>query len=87
MAIALRGRDDAVTQTSLIDNRGEEHATPASAVTWDRGKMLERLGGDEKLFHEVIGIFLQEVPRHMASLKQAIVQQNAKADRGNISQA
>ena len=48
-------------------------------IAWDRGKTLERLGGDEKLFHEVIGIFLEEVPQHMASLKQAIVQENAKA--------
>ena len=79
LAIALLGREDAVIQTSLTTTAVNEHATPASAVTWDRGKTLERLGGDEKLFHEVIGIFLEEVPQHMASLKQAIVQQNAKA--------
>jgi len=79
LAIVLPGRDDAVTQTSLTRTAVTEHATQAGAVAWDRGKTLERLGGDEKLFHEVIGIFLEEVPQHMASLKQAIVQQDAKA--------
>jgi signal transduction histidine kinase/DNA-binding response OmpR family regulator/HPt (histidine-containing phosphotransfer) domain-containing protein len=79
IAIALREWDHATRQSSLTRTAVKEHATPGGAVTWDSCKMLERLGGDEKLFHEVIGIFLQEVPRHMASLKQAIVQQNAKA--------
>jgi signal transduction histidine kinase/DNA-binding response OmpR family regulator len=79
LAIVLPGRNDAVTQTNLTRTAVNEHATQACTVTWERGKTLERLGGDEKLFHEVIGIFLEEVPQHMASLKQAIVQQNAKA--------
>jgi CheY-like chemotaxis protein/HPt (histidine-containing phosphotransfer) domain-containing protein len=79
LAIVLPGRDDAVTQSSLTRTAVNKHATQAGAVAWDRGKTLERLGGDEKLFHEVIGIFLEEVPQHMASLKQAIVQQDAKA--------
>ncbi len=79
IAIALRERDHASTQTSLTSTAVNELAKPAGAVAWDRGKTLERLGGDEKLFHEVTGIFLEEVPQHMASLKQAIVQQNAKA--------
>jgi HPt (histidine-containing phosphotransfer) domain-containing protein len=43
------------------------------------GKTLEALGGDEKLLHEVIEIFLEEVPKHMASLRQAIAQGNAEA--------
>jgi signal transduction histidine kinase/DNA-binding response OmpR family regulator len=79
IAIALRERDRATTPTSLTTTAVNEHATPAGGVTWDRGKTLERLGGDEKLLHEVIGIFLEEVPQQMAGLKQAIVQQNAKA--------
>jgi signal transduction histidine kinase/DNA-binding response OmpR family regulator len=79
LAIVLPGRDDAVTQSSLTRTAVNKHATQAGAVAWDRGKTLERLGGDETLFHEVIGIFLEEVPQHMASLKQAIVEQNAKA--------
>jgi HPt (histidine-containing phosphotransfer) domain-containing protein len=42
-------------------------------------KTLERLGGDEKLLHEVIGIFLEEVPQHLAGLEQAIAQGDARA--------
>jgi signal transduction histidine kinase/DNA-binding response OmpR family regulator len=79
LAIVLLGRHDAVAQTGFTTIAVNNHTKPAGAVTWDRGKTLERLGGDEKLFHEVIGIFLEEVPQHMVSLKQAIVQQNAKA--------
>jgi two-component system, sensor histidine kinase and response regulator len=79
IAIAMRERDHATTQTSLPATAVNEHAAAAAAISWDRGKTLERLGGDEKLLHEVIGIFLEEVPQHMASLQQAIVQQNAKA--------
>jgi len=79
IAIAMREWDHATTQTSLARSAVKENATPAGAVTWDSSKTLETLGGDEKLFHEVIGIFLEQAPQHMASLKQAIVQQNAKA--------
>jgi two-component system sensor histidine kinase/response regulator len=79
IAIALQKREHTTTQTGLTLTAVNEHATPAGAVTWDRGKTLERMGGDEKLFHEVMGIFLEEVPQHMATLKRAIVQQNAKA--------
>ena len=56
-------------------------------IIWDMGKTLERLGGDEKLFHEVMGIFLEEVPKHMASLKQAIVQRECEGRRGDSSHA
>ncbi len=80
IAIAMRERDQAATQqTSLTPTTLNKPGTPAGAVAWDRSKTLERLGGDEKLFHEVIGIFLEEVPQHMASLKDAIAQQDAKA--------
>jgi HPt (histidine-containing phosphotransfer) domain-containing protein len=51
------------------------------------GKTLERLGGDEKLLHEVIEIFLEEVPKHMASLRQAIAQGNAEAIEEMAAQA
>jgi two-component system, sensor histidine kinase and response regulator len=78
-AIAIALRDPANTQTALLTTAVKELATPAGAVTWDSSKTLEKLGGDETLFHEVIGIFLEEVPQHMASLKQAILRQNAKA--------
>jgi two-component system, sensor histidine kinase and response regulator len=62
----------------------EVHASPASPMAWDMADTLERLGGDEKLLQEVLEIFLQEVPRHMTSLKQAILEGNA-SDTEEIS--
>jgi two-component system, sensor histidine kinase and response regulator len=57
----------------------EARASPAGTMVWDMAETLEKLGGDEKLFQEVLEIFLQEVPRHMAGLKQAILQGSASA--------
>jgi signal transduction histidine kinase/DNA-binding response OmpR family regulator len=62
-----------------------EHATPPAApsrIGWNMGETLERLGGDEKLFHEVIEIFLDDVPKHMASLRRAIAAGDAEAVEG-----
>jgi len=59
-----------------------EATTPSaapSAIVWDMGKTLERLGGDEKLFHEVLEIFLDDVPKHMARLRRAIAEGDAEA--------
>jgi two-component system, sensor histidine kinase and response regulator len=62
----------------------EVRSSGASPIDWDTAKTLERLGGDEKLLQEVLEIFLQEVPNHLASLKQAILQGNA-SDTEEIS--
>jgi CheY-like chemotaxis protein len=74
---ALRGPGGARPATSR--KAQDENATAANVILWDMGKTLEALGGDEKLLHEVIEIFLEEVPKHMASLRQAIAQSNARA--------
>jgi CheY-like chemotaxis protein len=61
------------------------HTTPPEApgrIVWNMGETLERLGGDEKLFHEVIEIFLDDVPKHMASLRRAIATGDAEAVEG-----
>jgi CheY-like chemotaxis protein len=54
----------------------------APRIVWNMGETLERLGGDETLFHEVIEIFLDEVPKHMASLGRAITAGDAEAVEG-----
>jgi HPt (histidine-containing phosphotransfer) domain-containing protein len=41
--------------------------------------MLERLGGDEKLLHEVIEIFVDQAPRHMETLRSALAQGDAES--------
>jgi two-component system, sensor histidine kinase and response regulator len=46
-------------------------------VLWDKEKTLERLGGDRTLLDEVIQIFLEDVPRHMTALRQAVATRDA----------
>ncbi len=59
-------------------NDGEQAMASLSAVRWNRGLTLERLGGDEKLLHEIMQIFADEVPKHLSGLRNAITQQNAE---------
>ena len=40
-------------------------------------QVLESLGGDENLMREVLGIFLEQTPKHLASLRQALVTKDA----------
>ena len=56
----------------------KEHAGAALGIAWDRAATLERLGGDTKLLQEVMAIFLEEAPRHMAALGEALTQSNAQ---------
>ena len=39
---------------------------------WDMAKTLEQLGGDETLLQEVVDIFLEEAPKHLAALRLAV---------------
>ena len=39
---------------------------------WNMAKTLEQLGGDEMLLQEVMDIFLEEAPKHMAALHLAV---------------
>ena len=55
---------------------------PAPRIVWNMGETLERLGSDETLFQEVIDIFLDDVPKHMASLGRAIAAGDAAAVEG-----
>jgi two-component system sensor histidine kinase/response regulator len=47
-------------------------SNPSRAVAWDLSKALERLGGDEQLLHDVAKIFLEETPKLMDRLHQAV---------------
>ena len=44
----------------------------AGDVRWNAAQTLERLGGDEELFREIIEIFLQEAPKQVASMREAL---------------
>jgi two-component system, sensor histidine kinase and response regulator len=57
----------------------EDSEIPSAAVApWNPDQALERLGGDEELLHEVMEIFLEEVPKHLAGLRKAITEQDAE---------
>jgi HPt (histidine-containing phosphotransfer) domain-containing protein len=48
-----------------------------SVVDWEAA--LERVGGDEELFREIIGIFLEEYPSLVDSIRDAVRKQDAHA--------
>jgi len=50
----------------------QEVATAVNVIVWDAVATLERLGGDEALFYEVVRIFLEDIPGHLAGLRRAI---------------
>ena len=49
-----------------------------SKAPWNMSKTLEQLGGDEALFREVIDIFLDQAPKHLAALLVAVEQGQAE---------
>ncbi|AXC13519.1 PAS/PAC sensor hybrid histidine kinase [Acidisarcina polymorpha] len=46
---------------------------------WNRTKTLEGLGGDENLLRDVMEIFREQAPQHLAYLRVAIVEGDARA--------
>ncbi len=44
----------------------------ANSLSWNAAQTLERLGGDEHLFREIIEIFLREAPKQMANMREAL---------------
>ena len=62
------------TLTGLLP--AEPVPLPSKPVAWDHSKTLERLGGDESLLQQILVIFLEEYPKHMARLEEAVNSQN-----------
>jgi PAS domain S-box-containing protein len=77
-AIASVVPGSGVTGVGLSTQPKEDTAVP-SGIAWDITKALEGLGGDEQLLHEVMGIFLEDLPKHMSGLRQAVAEGNAEA--------
>jgi two-component system, sensor histidine kinase and response regulator len=46
--------------------------TPSQKVSWGKAEALDRLGGDEDLLRELCQIFLEESPKLMQTLREAI---------------
>jgi signal transduction histidine kinase/DNA-binding response OmpR family regulator len=79
---AIDGVRPAGNDTHTVTNRSDPATALAGPVAWDVRATLEKLGGDAELLHEVMCIFLEEVPRHMASLRRAIAESDAGAIEG-----
>jgi HPt (histidine-containing phosphotransfer) domain-containing protein len=62
----------------MADASNNEATSPKDFSGWNSAQLLERLGGDEALLSEVLDIFLEETPRNMAKLRQAVLQREAK---------
>jgi CheY-like chemotaxis protein/HPt (histidine-containing phosphotransfer) domain-containing protein len=62
---------------SDIAFKAEEPVAAGSEHSLNAAQILDRLGGDEKLFQEVVEIFLEEGPRQITSLRRAIAERDA----------
>jgi len=56
------------------DDKREGKIMEANEPLWNMSKTLEQLGGDEMLLQEVMDIFLEEAPKHLAALRLAVTQ-------------
>src|SRR6478736_5951742 len=54
-------------------------AGPSQKILWSKAQALERLGGDEELLQELCEIFLDESPKLLQALRQAIVDTDSEA--------
>jgi two-component system sensor histidine kinase/response regulator len=80
IAGVLLARDDREAVNSLlVKPAARAEPKDPSVMIWDMDDTMERLGGDEQLFHEVVEIFLDDVPKHMAALAQAIADGDTEA--------
>jgi HPt (histidine-containing phosphotransfer) domain-containing protein len=69
--------------TQAVDNdqsadKHERGMMKENEVQWNMAKTLELLGGDEMLLRDVIDIFLEEAPKHLAVLRLAFAQGTAE---------
>jgi CheY-like chemotaxis protein/HPt (histidine-containing phosphotransfer) domain-containing protein len=75
IASAVPARHAEAAQISSPE--GNENAKVAAGLPWNKEQTLKKLGGDEGLLQEVIQIFLEEAPKHLAELRLAVVDGNA----------
>ena len=54
---------------------------PAAAAAIDREEMLQRLGGDQTLFDDVVALFLEDCPIRLAAIKAAVDARDGDAIR------
>jgi HPt (histidine-containing phosphotransfer) domain-containing protein len=62
----------------MCHQQSRERPQEVGEVHWNMSKTLEQLGGDVTLFQEVMDIFLDEAPKHLAALRLAVEQGQAE---------
>ncbi len=77
IASVLQVKDDIGRREVAAEPTAE--CRPHSIVCWNKSETLESLGGDEKLLREVIEIFREQAPKHLAALREAIAKGDAEA--------
>jgi signal transduction histidine kinase/CheY-like chemotaxis protein/HPt (histidine-containing phosphotransfer) domain-containing protein len=76
IANALRG-----AKTSAMDEAKspqQPEVLQEISVGWSKEQTLEKLGGDKSLLEDVIEIFLEEAPRHLAALRHGLEARSAE---------
>jgi HPt (histidine-containing phosphotransfer) domain-containing protein len=61
------------------DEAGSGIAARTVATSMETGEMLAWVGGDAELLHEMIGLFLLDVPMHLAEIERAIANADSTA--------
>ncbi|MGB7585744.1 MAG: response regulator, partial [Terriglobales bacterium] len=78
IAKPVRLSDIQKTLNEVAANLGSP-ALPMAASSWDRAAALERVEGDEELLHDICRIFLEESPKLITQLEQAVAQADSEA--------
>lgn len=82
VADVLAGVADATerpTQDAVAESSANVPSQPPTQRTvWNRAEAIERLGGDEDLFQELCQIFLEESPKLLRELKDALAMGNVE---------
>jgi two-component system, sensor histidine kinase and response regulator len=69
----IRFGDIEKTLASFSGAQPVARAAPSEKILWAKGEALDRLGGDEELLRELCQIFLEESPKLLQKLRQAVV--------------
>jgi two-component system, sensor histidine kinase len=72
-----------INQPVLINviEQGGDGEQPARRAAIDQAALLERVGGDVELMHEVIRLFMEDCPMRLSAIHAAVVSGNAEALR------
>jgi HPt (histidine-containing phosphotransfer) domain-containing protein len=74
-----QGRDQDRAQASASGPTVVPPPSASTKVLWGRAEALDRLGGDEELFRELCEIFIEESPKLLQTLRQAIAESDPDA--------